>query len=174
MRYHLRSDRINPQCVTIRHFMCLLPFCLHSMCIDCDSALYVRLSPSCLHLMCALVCPTGHQTPSLTVSHTIFKAVGIETRVTRTHTRSDTSCLTAIANENIRLTRRLHLPRRHHLCPCRHLVHRAQHASTLTLRTETNSHSCHPIKQNCRTNNPFLHRRTTHTNHEGRSLGARF
>ena len=104
MRYHLRSDRINPQCVTIRHFMCLLPFCLHSMCIDCDSALYVRLSPSCLHLMCALVCPTGHQTPSLTVSHTIFKAVGIETRVTRTHTRSDTSCLTAIANENMRLT----------------------------------------------------------------------
>ena len=64
--------------------------------------------------------------------------------------------------------RRLHLPRRHHLCPCRHLVHRAQHASTLTLRTETNSHSCHPIKQNCRTNNPSVHRRTTYTNHEGR------
>ena len=32
-----------------------------------------------------------------------FMCVGIETRVTRTHTRSDT-CLTAIANENMRLT----------------------------------------------------------------------
>ena len=32
----------------------------------------------------------SHQTPD-TVSHTIFKAVGIEARVTRTHTRSDTS-----------------------------------------------------------------------------------
>ena len=32
----------------------------------------------------------SHQTPD-TVSHTIFKAVGIEACVTRTHTRSDTS-----------------------------------------------------------------------------------